>query len=275
MARQAVAHAGARRLLQLRQQAGKSQLQVEAEAELGFGYVQRIESGKVRQPLRTTLERLLRALGARYSERREVLGLFGYQSATPLPDAADIAWARAAVQPDLAAAAVPAYLLDCAVRLLAWNALVPTLFPVVGRESERIASEHWSMLRLLFSPRFGIAGRLQNRDTLLLQLLNTLQHELQRIGDEPWIGALLAELDREIPQFQRVWRAAGQLHTASATRPSVPLQIELPAGGMAHFWAAAEPVTRDVRFRLIYLLPIDAPTMAWCTHRAAPNQATC
>lgn len=270
MARQGAANpnAGARRLLQLRQQAGKSQLLVEAEAGLGSGYVQRIESGKVRQPLRGTLERLLGALDARYSERREVLGLFGYQTATPLPDAADIAWARASVQLDLTAVPVPAYLLDCGARLLAWNMIVPALFPVMSLERERIVAEHWSMLRLLFAPGLGIAERLKNRETLLLQLLNAFRHELQRIGEEPWVPAIIAELARDIPQFTSVWQASGQLITASAARPRVPFQIELAEEGMAQFWVAAEPVTRDMRFRVVYLLPIDAATMAWCAYSA-------
>lgn len=266
MARRAVANTsvGGSRLLQLRQQAGKSQLLVEAEAELGCGYVQRIESGKVRQPLRPTLERLLAALDARYSERREVLGLFGYQTAAPLPDATDVAWARAVVQEDLQAVSVPAYLLDCGARLLAWNPVVPKLFPVVGQECDRILAEHWSMLKLLFDPRFGVAERLENRDTVLLQLLNAFRHELERIGDEPWVAAVTAELARDIPQFHSAWQASGHLKTASPARSLVRFQLTLSEHAAAQFWVTAEPLTRDVRFRLVYLLPVDLATSAWC-----------
>jgi transcriptional regulator with XRE-family HTH domain len=65
-------------------QLGLTQLDIELDAELGTGYLQRLESGRVRQPVRTTLERILEALGARYSERREILELFGYMvTSTP------------------------------------------------------------------------------------------------------------------------------------------------------------------------------------------------
>jgi hypothetical protein len=128
------------------------------------------------------------------------------------------------------------------------------------------------MLGLLFTPGLGIAERLQNRETLLLQLLNAFRHELQRIGDEPWVTAVIAELARDIPQFAGVWQASSQLITSSAARPRVPFQIKLPEEGTAQFWVAAEPMTRDMRFRVVYLLPIDAATMAWCTRRAGSDQ---
>src|SRR5215216_5147448 len=84
---------GGARLRALREQVGRTQLWVELEAELGSGYLQRVESGKVAQPERATLERVLTALEARYGERREVLDLFGYTVVIPPPTDADIAWA--------------------------------------------------------------------------------------------------------------------------------------------------------------------------------------
>src|ERR671936_568003 len=61
---------GGERLRALREAAGRTQLWVELEAELGTGYLQRLESGKGGQPGRATLGRILGALGAGYSERR-------------------------------------------------------------------------------------------------------------------------------------------------------------------------------------------------------------
>ena len=66
---------GGAKLRALREGAGRTQLWVEAEAGLGTGYLQRVESGRVTQPERATLERILLSLEARYSERREVLEL--------------------------------------------------------------------------------------------------------------------------------------------------------------------------------------------------------
>ena len=65
--------------------------------------------------------------GARYSERRDVLELFGYLVATPLPTADEIAWARESCQHELHDVPFPAYVLDCFTRLIAWNRFVPRL----------------------------------------------------------------------------------------------------------------------------------------------------
>ena len=110
---------GGARLRGLREQAGKTQLAVEVEADLGSGYLQRIESGKVVHPQSQTLERILTALEARYSERREVLELFGHAVASPLPTGAEIDWACAFSHSELHEVMFPAYLLDCGHRLLA------------------------------------------------------------------------------------------------------------------------------------------------------------
>ena len=67
---------GGKRLKSLREAYGKTQLVVELDASLGTGYLQRIESGRVQQPERETLERILDALCVRYSERCEVMNLF-------------------------------------------------------------------------------------------------------------------------------------------------------------------------------------------------------
>ncbi len=134
---------GGARLRALREWAGRTQLWVEAEAELGTGYLQRVESGKVAQPGRATLERILAALEARYSERREVLELFGYAVATPPPTEEEIAWARAVCRRELHEVAFPAYVLDCMHRLIAWNRHVPRLLgvapddPTLGRLAGR------------------------------------------------------------------------------------------------------------------------------------------
>src|SRR5918911_2817522 len=85
---------GGMQLRALRQRIGKTQLLLEADAGLGSGYVQRIESGKVQQPQRATLERILTALAAHYNERREILALFGYAMTTPIPSEEEIQWAR-------------------------------------------------------------------------------------------------------------------------------------------------------------------------------------
>src|SRR5258708_21591572 len=118
---------GGNRLKLLREDAGQTQLEVELDAGLGMGYLQRVEWGKVRHPEGDTLERIVAALGARYTEGRDILELFGYLVDAPLPDASEVAWAIGLCQAELNTAVFPAYLLDCAHRLLAWNPVFPRL----------------------------------------------------------------------------------------------------------------------------------------------------
>src|SRR5579883_1249999 len=134
MRRSASRTPGGARLRALRERAGKTQLWVEGEAGLGAGYLQRVESGRVAQPARATLERILTALGARFGEQHEVLELFGYSVALPLPNDADRDWARQTARLDLESAPFPAYVLDCATRLVAWNRFVPVLFGVADND---------------------------------------------------------------------------------------------------------------------------------------------
>lgn len=163
---------GGRRLRALRERAGKTQLWVEAEAELGTGYLQRIESGRVAQPERATLERILAALGARYSERREVMERFGYTVPTPLPDENDIAWACAVSHDELHGVPFPAYVLDCRTRLLAWNRYVAT-----RAETEFMQGEPWyaEMMRELQEvPRFRHYWELVEREPQTASAARTL-----------------------------------------------------------------------------------------------------
>ena len=53
---------GGNRLRALREYVGRTQLEVELEANLGLGYLQRVESGKVQRPERETIERILFSL---------------------------------------------------------------------------------------------------------------------------------------------------------------------------------------------------------------------
>src|SRR5436190_16220399 len=84
---------GGIRLRALRETYSKTQLDVELDAGLGIGYLQRLELGKVQYPERNTLERILAALGVSFIERREVLGLFGYAVAISMPSEIETRWA--------------------------------------------------------------------------------------------------------------------------------------------------------------------------------------
>jgi hypothetical protein len=225
-----------------------------------MGYLQRVESGKVQHPEKDTLERIVSALGTHYSERREILELFGYVVDTPLPDADEIQWAVDACRKELDNAIFPAYLLDCAHRLLVWNALLPRLFRV---EERRMASV--SMLRLLYDPQYGITPLISNPNVFLAAQIRALRYEMQHIGGEAWHQALLNDVMRESPLFRNYWQETeGGQRPPFAARPLFPLELMLPNVGQLQFWLTSEPFAQDRRFRVIYYLPADSVTMQQC-----------
>lgn len=255
---------GGARLRVLRETAGRSQLWVEVEADLGTGYLQRVEAGRVVQPTRATLERILQALGARYSERKDLLALFGYLVATPLPGEADRAWAREVGARQLREAPFPAYVLDSATALIAWNGQFARLLTaaVAGLRPEALVGRpllaHW------FDLASPLATLVAAPETLLPALIRAMRHEALQLRAEDWYDAWLAAL-LALPRFQRYWtQVADEREAVSAARALVPVQLAAPGFGVARFRLATEPFTRDARFRLVYLFPADAATMHRC-----------
>jgi transcriptional regulator with XRE-family HTH domain len=259
---------GGNRLKALREYVGRTQLDVELDANLGMGYLQRVESGKVRHPERDTLERILAALGARYTERRDILELFGYVVDAPLPDDTEIGWAIDACRNDLDSAIFPAYLLDCSHRLLAWNALVPKLFGFTNAADTiyRVptATKHFSMLRVIFDEAYGITPLIANPDVFFPAQIRALRYERSPFQNEAWSAAVLDDL-LTCATFAHYWTQAESepIHPVAA-RPLAPFEINLPDAGLLQFRLVSEPFASDRRFRVLYYLPADPATMGWC-----------
>jgi transcriptional regulator with XRE-family HTH domain len=255
---------GGNRLRTLREYYGRTQLDVELEANLGIGYLQRVEAGKVQQPERHTLERILTALGARYTERRDILELFGYVVDAPLPTEEEIQWAVDVYQTEIDSAVFPVYLLDCAHRLLSWNAVVSKLFRMDGSGNQPTVGPRVSMLRVVFDPAYRVASWIANPDVFFPAQIRALRYEMQWFRDEPWYRGLLDEMF-ECPLFERYWREAETgpaYHVAG--RPLVLFQLDLPETGLLQFRLISEPFAQDRRFRVLYYLPAEPQTMQQC-----------
>jgi transcriptional regulator with XRE-family HTH domain len=253
---------GGNRLRSLRESMGKTQLEIELDAALGSGYLQRVESGKVRHPERTTLERILAALNARYTDRRDILELFGYIVETSVPTADETAWAVSVSQQVLESVPFPAYLLDCTHRLTAWNAFTPRLFAL-----RLDALNHVSMLRLLFDARYGIASLIHNPDEFYPATIRALRYEISLYHGEAWHQDVIDDL-LAIPLFRRYWDASQPAASAPA-RPLTPIEFKLGDAPVLKFRLTSEVLSEDRRFRIIYYLPADAITMQACAGWAA------
>ncbi len=205
------------------------------------------------------MERILTALGARYTERRDLLELFGYIVDVPLPDESEIAWAITACQHDLDSAVFPAYLLDCTHRPLTWNSLAPRLFPIAAFQSERV-----SMMRVIFDPTLGITPLIANPEVFFPAQIRAMRYEMAHFRAETWAAAVLDDLLR-YPVFVHYWSQAASINLhPTAARPLSPLEIDLPHTDRLQFRLLAEPFVSDRRFRVVYCLPADPVTMEWC-----------
>ena len=252
---------GGARLRALREAQHRTQLWVELEAELGTGYLQRLESGRVEQPERPTVDRILDALGARFTERREVLELFGYTVRAEPPSEEDVAWARGLSSGELSAFPFPAYVLDCVPRLIAWNDAFPTLIGASpGGPLPRWLAEP-SFLAAWFDQRSPLHQVVVEPDVFLPAMIRAFRHEMRPYRREVWFAGLLAEL-MALPLFAAHWSAVEQESPpVGAARAQVPLQIRAPNGEVLQFRLSAEPFTRDARFRFVYYFPADVTTM--------------
>lgn len=260
----AMGTAGGTLLRGLREGRRRSQLWVEAEAELGTGYLQRLEAGRVVQPGRATIERILTALGARYEEWRGVLTAFGYAPSTPLPTPDEHAWAREECR-DTLAVDFPAYVLDCANRLVAWNGFFPRLLGIGPHDPLPGALAGQSLIAPWFDPASPLAPLVAAPDMFLPALIRALRFEMRRFGDEPWYEEHVLRPLLALPLFRHYWAIVEQEGEApGAGRALVPVLLDLPTHGRLQFRLAAEPFTRDPRFRTIYYFPADAPTMRQC-----------
>jgi transcriptional regulator with XRE-family HTH domain len=246
---------GGKRLRAMREFYGKTQFDVEMDANLGIGYLQRLELGRVQQPERDTLERILSALHAHYAERREVLELFGYIVDAPIPVESDVSWAISVCRGELCSAVFPAYLLDCAHRLLYWNQLVPKLIDTSVLNGA-------SMLKVVFDPAYQMTSRIRNAATFFPAQIRALRYEMQRFHGETWYKTLIRDM-LQIDEFQRHWNLERLETVHIPARPLTPLVLEV-GGRVLSFRLISEPFIQDHRFRVIFFLPADAQTTQQC-----------
>jgi transcriptional regulator with XRE-family HTH domain len=249
---------GGAKLRAVREQAGRSQLWVEAEADLGTGYLQRVESGRVVQPGRATVERILDALDARYSERRDVLELFGYIVATPLPTPAETEWATESCLHELHDVPFPAYVLDCFPRLIAWNRFVPRLLGDRPRSPSRPPYHGAPSIDLPWGPfiptaprpspsegegREGVSSRSIAREAWGEAVLERLVGQSMLA---PWFdpsspfGALVAEPDIFLPALIRAMRYEIERFRSEPWLAEMLARVQAELPRFREYWTRAE-----------------------------------
>jgi hypothetical protein len=128
----------------------------------------------------------------------------------------------------------------------------------------RTVTEGISLLRAMFDPQCGVTPLIANPAVFFPAQIRALRYEMAHFQGEAWAVEVLSDLLR-YPTFAHYWTQteASQVN-AIAARPLSPLEIDLPGVGRLQFRLLAEPFVFDRRFRVIYYLPADPATMAWC-----------
>jgi hypothetical protein len=121
------------------------------------------------------------------------------------------------------------------------------------------------MLPTWFDPASPFGAMVAEPDVFLSAMIRALRYEFHRIRNETWVDDTLAELSARLPRFREEWaRAAEEPPPISAARILVPIRLNVPGTGSLLFRLVSEPFVRDARFRLIYFVPADPPTMRQC-----------
>jgi transcriptional regulator with XRE-family HTH domain len=256
---------GRKKLRDLRRIAGKTQEQIEQEAGLAVRTLTRIERGKAgrENPEKATLEAILRAIGARYNDRRDVLSLFNYNTSTPLPDEDEITQARQDCHDDLHNVSFPAYILDCAQRAVDWNRCVPPLIDAYVQDMEQLRGLY--LTDILFGEPYQLANMVKNRDELFPTLLRVFHHTAQPFADESWYKEYMTHTMNDLPLFRKYWDMTHQQGTGNTpARLRIIAILEHRDVGELRFGTQVEPLSTDSRFRIVYFMPRDQKTESQC-----------
>lgn len=264
---------GGERLRRLRSRCGLTQQAVADRIALeGEGpdkpAISRIETGNNRSPERATLQRILDAVWeARFSEKREILECFGYIVDLPLPTEDDIKWARETCQPLLDQYPFPAYLLDCAEYIRAWNRHVPRTLG--AREDSMLFRQvlEIPVFEAFYNKKINLSEVLINIDEFRLYNLRIVKQVLTPYAEEDWCTKLIEDARRKYNDFAADWRKVNDseegVFEEIAARPLTTFQWKYPHSRTKRltFRVATEHLARDTRFRVYYYLPADKDTL--------------
>lgn len=257
---------GGKKLEEIRKQTGLPQYKVEMDSAIGIGNLGKYESGERRNPSRKTLDRVLNALDAKFTDRVEVLERFGYIMNTPEPTEKEIAWAVKICQPIMDQLPFPSYLLDMQGFVLAWNYYLPKMLGIRESRMETVLRrDRLTLFQAFFDKGTRLADLMEHSEVFLAHIIRVLRQDWEPFLEEDWCQALLNTSSAKYPEFKEFWdMAADSRMTELPARPLANLQVKSPIMGPVEFRIARETMNRDKRFRVIYLIPADAATLDQC-----------
>lgn len=249
-------------LRELRDSKGLSQMTVEVEAGIGLGSLSKIELGVRENPSFDTLDKILTAMDATYRERKSILEKFSYKLPDPLPSSDEMKEAEEIGQPILDELPVPAYLIDCATRVITWNALLSATFGLLRGPKSIVERLHNKPLfTAYFDPQLELHRYINDSHEFLAQSIASLRQVLLPYQNTNWYPTLIEEYKNKSPEFREYWDAAQYAELLEVNiRSTIQLQFSVISKGKINFKFASDPFPKDPRFRIIQWMPYDAHT---------------
>lgn len=258
---------GGKRLAVLRKQTGLAQHKVEYISGIGIGNLGKYEAGE-RTPTKGTVERILDALDAKFTDRVEVLERFGYTMNTPPPTEEEVAWAVSKCQPVMDQLPFPAYMLDMQGFVPYWNYYLPKMLGMRETQMKTVFyRERLTLYQAFFHSGVRLADLMNHSEAFLSHTIRVLRQDWEwgSFLEEAWCQELLKATSTKYPEFKKYWDMAADHPVADLpARPLANLQVKSPIMGNVEFRIARETMNRDKRFRVIYLIPADAATLEQC-----------
>ena len=170
-----------------------------------------------------TVERILEAIQAPYADRREALQLFGYAATSGLPTPEELIGAREAARRELAAVGVPAYVLDCAHRLVAWNGTFPLLLGVRRTIRGSDNSQVGRSWRRWFEPTSPLGRLVVDPDEFLPALIGAMRQRDPVIPSRALVRGRSWTEPMALPRFRHYHAQVEKTAPISGGRALVPV----------------------------------------------------
>ncbi|PZR94822.1 MAG: transcriptional regulator [Stutzerimonas stutzeri] len=206
---------------------GLRRSEVAERAGVGIDWYTALEQGRDVRASEHVLSRLAAALLLNPAERDHLYALAGRAPVVRRPDA------KSEVSPTIRRIIArmspsPAYALSAAWDALAWNDSAAELFGLDGDDSNYPCNLLWTTFVARARPRD------QHWEYLTEYFLRAFRRQAAAFADEPRIAQLVADLNRESPQFRKLWSKSDIRDTKGGSK-----QLVHPTAGLVTYEFAA------------------------------------
>lgn len=259
---------GGQLLRELRKFRGETIENIATDAGITYKTLQGIETGSTKSPSPDTLRSIIDALHMAEPvpliEHQRVFTAFGYQKPYPLPTQIEIDNAIDEWKKSYRNVPYPAYLVDCAQRLLDWNQYAPR---IVGLNNDDVRTQQFfgvTIYDIIFALSDAFV-KVANRDEYLIDLMRTIKAEDSAFQHEEWYQEHLREVQKKYPEFAELWGnhavdMTGQFELGNTS----PIKLEIPGTGSMTFRLSRINFVLDIRFFVVHWTPMDDFSMLQC-----------